>query len=207
MRPDHLPPCSRLCARALVSRPRLRERPARRVWQGFTLINALLCVAVLAIVGLIALPSFQASIQQHRLQVLASDFSHDLQLARSLAIGGQQSLRLSVLGSPGGSCYILHGAGDDRCRCSPTAAQCDGDAHPLRFRWIASSSHTRIAANVPGITLHAGEGFVTSAGTFRVEEPRSGRGIWYVVSPAGRVRSCAQGWALRPLPPCSGAAA
>ncbi len=207
MRPDLPPSRSPLCAHVVRSLPRLCARPARRIWRGFTLINALLCVAVLGIVCLIALPSFQASIRQHRLQTLAADFSHDLQLARSLAIGGQKSLRLSVLGSPGGSCYVLHGASHDRCRCSASTAQCDGETHPIRFRWIASGSHTQIAANVPGITLHAGEGFVTSAGTFRVEEPASGRGIWYVVSPVGRVRTCAQGWASQALPPCSGAVA
>lgn len=207
MRPDHLPSRSNVCPHAVRMGPRLCVRSARRTGQGFTLVNALLCLAVLGIVCLIALPSFQASIRQHRLQALAADFSHDLQLARSLAIGGQQSLRLSVLGSLGGSCYILHSAAHDRCRCTASTAQCDGEALPIRFRWIASSSHTQIAANVPGITLHTGEGFVTSAGTFRVEEPASGRGIWYVVSPVGRVRSCAQGWASRALPSCSGGAA
>ena len=207
MCPDHPPSRPSHCAHVVCVRPRPGARPARRFWRGFTLINALLCVAVLGIVCLIALPSFQASVRQHRLQTLAADFSHDLQLARSLAIGGQQSLRLSVLGTPSGSCYILHGSPHDRCRCSASAVQCDGESHVIRSRWIANGSHTQIAANVPGITLHAGEGFVTSAGTFRVEDPASGRAIWYVVSPVGRVRTCTQGWASRALPPCSGGVA
>lgn len=207
MCPDHPLACPRRFASTRPLRARSGEKRAHGPSRGFTLINALLCMAVLAIVCLVALPSFQASIQQRRLQTLAADFAHDLQLARSLAIGGQQSLRLSVLHAPGGSCYVLHGAAHDRCRCTPDTAHCDGDARPIRFRWIASGSNTRIAANVPGITLHAGEGFVTSAGTFRVEEPRSGQGIWYVVSPVGRVRSCARGWSTSTLPPCSPAAA
>lgn len=176
-----------------------------RAPRGFTLIGALLCVLILSIVALIALPSFQATLRQHRLETLAADFAHDLQLARSLAISGQQALRLSVLLENGGSCYVLHSAAHDQCHCSAAAASCLQEGPPIRYRWIATGSRTRITANVPGVTLHAGEGFVTSAGTFRVEDPGAGRAIWYVVSPLGRVRPCSQGWSSLMLPPCGSA--
>lgn len=174
--------------------------------RGFSLAGCLVSLAIAGILCLIALPSFEAALLRHRLQALAADFSHDLQLARSLAVGGEQSLRLSAPPVSGGTCYILHISLHDRCHCSSLGASCDGEPRPLRHRWVASSSRLQLTANVPGITLHAGEGFVTPAGTFRVEETGRGRGIWYVVSPAGRVRPCTRDWPYGELLPCRAAA-
>lgn len=183
----------------------MRTRLAHQ--QGFGLIQALLGVALLGILSQIALPALHEAVSRRRIETLAAAFLHDLQLARSLAINGERPLRLSVLLAAGGSCYVLHQAPHDRCRCTASGASCEGEEVPLKHRWIAASSRTRIAANVAGITLHPGEGFVTSAGTFRIEQPATGRGIWYVVSPVGRVRSCVRAFDSGRLPPCSAAAA
>lgn len=170
--------------------------------RGFSLINALLTLALLGVLGQIAWPALQKAVLRRRLETLATEFGHDLQLARSLALSGEQALRLSVILEPGGSCYVLHQASHDRCHCSATTARCEPGTPPIKFRWIAGSSGTRLMANVPGVTLHPGEGFVTSAGTFRIEQSSTGHGIWYVLSPAGRVRSCARHWEPSALPPC-----
>lgn len=188
--------------RSPMARPAL-DRQAR----GFSLAGCLVCLAVAGLLCLIALPAFESALLRHRLQALAADFSHDLQLARSLAVSGEQALRLSAPPVSGGTCYVLHLALHDRCRCSSAGASCDGEPRPLRHRWVASASRLQVTANVPGITLHAGEGFVTPGGTFRVEELGHGRGIWYVVSPAGRVRPCTRDWAHGELPPCRATAA
>ncbi len=173
--------------------------------RGFSLVGALLSVALLSILCSVAVPALHELVNRRRLEILAADFSHDLQLARSLAINGEQALRLSVLADAGGSCYVLHQAMHDRCRCTALDASCEGEASPVKHRWVAASSHARVAANVPGVTLHPGEGFVTSAGTFRIEQAATGRGIWYVISPVGRIRSCAHHWAPSALPSCSSA--
>ena len=158
---------------------------------------------MLGVLGQIAWPAWHGAVLKRRLETLAVEFAHDLQLARSLALSGERALRLSVIHASGGSCYVLHLAPHDRCHCTPTEAGCESDSAPIRYRWIASSSGTRLMANVPGVTLHPGEGFVTSAGTFRIEQSATGRGIWYLLSPAGRVRSCARDWAPSALPPCT----
>lgn len=185
--------------------PTSRQDLGRR-FRGFSLAGCLVCLAVVGILCHIALPAFESALLRHRLQTLAADVSHDLQLARSLAVSGQQALRLSAPPGSGGTCYILHLSLHDRCLCSSRGASCDGEPRPLRHRWVASSSRLELTANVPGITLHAGEGFVTPGGTFRVEERGRGRGIWYVVSPTGRVRPCTHDWSYGELPPCRTAA-
>lgn len=174
--------------------------------RGFGLASILLSLAVLGILSQIAWPAFQEMVSKRRLETLAAAFAHDLQLARSLALHGEQPLRLSVSLDAAGSCYVLHHAAHDRCRCSAAGASCDDEPEPLKHRWIAGSSRTRLAANVPGVTLHPGEGFVTSAGTFRIEHTGTGRGIWYVLSPTGRVRPCVKDWPSSALPPCLSAA-
>ncbi|HLO96792.1 MAG TPA: GspH/FimT family pseudopilin [Burkholderiaceae bacterium] len=172
--------------------------------RGFSLAGALVTIAVLGVLSQIAWPALQDAIDRRRLETLAADFAHDLQLARSLAVSGEQALRLSVTLDAAGSCYVLHLAPHDHCRCSAAGARCSGDAPLFRHRWIAGATRMRIAANVSGVTLHPGEGFVTSAGTFRIEQPSTGRGIWYVLSPVGRVRSCAKDWEPSALPRCTG---
>ncbi|MBB2486395.1 hypothetical protein H5407_14315 [Mitsuaria sp. WAJ17] len=159
-------------------------------------------LAVLGVLSQLALPALQSAVIKRRLETLAAEFAHDLQLARSLALSGEQALRLSVIRLPGGTCYVLHLAPHDRCHCGATGAHCESDAAPVKYRWIAGASGTRLTANVSGVTLHPGEGFVTSAGTFRVEQSATGRGIWYLLSPAGRVRACARDWGPSALPPC-----
>ncbi|MGM9515166.1 GspH/FimT family pseudopilin [Roseateles sp. DB2] len=181
--------------------PRPPQRSAPQ--EGFALLSALISVAVLALLSQIAWPALQEAVSRRRLETLAADFAHDLQLARSLALSGEQALRLSVTLAPAGSCYVLHQAAHDRCHCTAITARCEEAAAPLKHRWVAASSRIRIAANVPGVTLHPGEGFVTSAGTFRVEQTDSGRGIWYVLSPVGRVRRCAKDWEPSALPRCT----
>lgn len=65
-----------------------------RVYQGFTLIELMVTVAVLAIVMAVAVPSFNRQIQNNRSLVVGEDFAHMINLARSEALKRGQAVAL-----------------------------------------------------------------------------------------------------------------
>lgn len=76
----------------LVTRPRSRPVP------GFTLIETMVVVSLLAIVGTIAAPSFRSFIGTMNAKSAAFDLISDLAVARSEAIKGNQVTTLAPVG-------------------------------------------------------------------------------------------------------------
>ena len=66
-----------------------------RLLRGFTLIEAMITVAVAAILFTVAVPSFKDTIRQNRLTTQANEFITALNLARSEAIRRSQSVTVT----------------------------------------------------------------------------------------------------------------
>lgn len=62
--------------------------------RGFTLLEAMVTVAILAILVGIGVPSFRATIERNRVTTIANDFLYHLQLTRSEAVKLDQSIVL-----------------------------------------------------------------------------------------------------------------
>ena len=108
--------------------------PVRLPASGFTLVELLIGILVLAIVSAIALPSFDGFRARQRLKGAAENLYTDLQYARSEAV--QRNTRVVVNFSTGSSwCYGLRVDDDGTgCDCS-TAGSCglktvSGAAYP-----------------------------------------------------------------------------
>lgn len=85
---------------------------------GFTLIELMVVIALVAIVVMLAAPSFNSMIAMQRLRGTSTQLTTDLQLARSEAASRQDTVGISFKSTPGGpSCYIVHTCG------KPTSAQ------------------------------------------------------------------------------------
>ena len=67
--------------------------------RGLTLIELMVTVAILAIMALIALPSFQSTLSRNRLSGAAESLAQDMHLARSQAI--QDGCTVTITFSPG----------------------------------------------------------------------------------------------------------
>lgn len=104
-------------------------KPAKRS-TGFTLVEAMVTVAVLGILLAVAIPNFSDFVRKKRLEGVAKEFVADLALARSEVIAsGQGNNRAATFRfAQDGSCYVLYvykNLEQPRCNCTrPVGSAC-----------------------------------------------------------------------------------
>jgi type IV fimbrial biogenesis protein FimT len=110
----------------------VRRRP-----RGLTLIEIVLALAVLAILGAIALPGYHARAERERLGGAAEALAADINEARFEAARQGRELHLNVVDGPGW-CWAVATASD--CPC--------GSGQACQLRSAREPDH-------PGVTLHS----------------------------------------------------
>ena len=93
---------------------------------GFTLVELMVVLAVLAVLLLIAAPSFREVLDVQRVRGVGDQFITDVQLARSEAAGRQERVGISFR-PPAATmtCYTIHTCGSrptNTCVCDCTGA-------------------------------------------------------------------------------------
>ena len=166
--------------------PKTGNRPQH----GLTLLELTIVVAITAIVGAAAAPSFRALIDARRLESAATRLAADIQLARSEAIARNRPLRLSLFTGSHASCWIVHTGAAADCRCSDSAgAVCGASARLIKAVALADSERVSVGGNVASILFDPLHGTSTPTGTLRLVGARGGA-VHHVVNVVGRVRSC-----------------
>ncbi len=163
--------------------------------RGLTLMELMVTVAIMAILIVLVVPSFNSFLARGRLTGAAEALAQDLQLARSEAMRRNTEVRFSF--SPGGTwCYGSVAAGT-ACTCttlnSCTLRQVDGGAYP-GVTMSAPSFPSNTTTFTPRLGMaNAGTVEFThpNAGTLRVslgveEEPDSASQV-HVCSTSGRL--------------------
>jgi prepilin-type N-terminal cleavage/methylation domain-containing protein len=139
---------------------------SRRANAGLTLIELVTALAILAIVSVLAVPSFEDFRVRERLKGAANNLYTDLQFARSEAVQRNAQVTVSFV-TGAGWCYGIH-QGNAACDCA-TANSC--------------SIKTVSGTDFPGISISQAQ-FVSGAGT----------ADWYVIDPRrGQVVDAAGG--------------
>ncbi len=178
----------------------LRRQPAG---YGFTLVELLIALTVLALVTAGALPSLAEALERRRLAGVSLQTLALLQQARLEAQTRDEVLRVAVRGASGGlTCLLLHTGPAGSCGCEPAPATLDdsptGPSGPDRFcapgsellRLVVASpaQGLRLSLNVASMSFDPSLGTTTPTG--RVELRGRRTAIAHVVSVMGRVRRC-----------------
>ena len=156
---------------------------------GLSLLEMAIVVAILAIVGATAVPSFTALVDARRLDSAATRLAADIQFVRGEAIARNQSLRLSVRAGLDATCWIVHTGSAGDCSCAATGTVCAGETLAIKSVVLPSAERVDVAGNVASIVFDPLHGTSTPTGTLRVTDAR-GRAVHHVVNVLGRVRSC-----------------
>jgi len=108
----------------------IRATPPRS--RGFTLIEAMVVLAVVAIVVVLAAPSMTRMIEMRRLRGTNDQLLTDVQLARAEAVSRQERVAITFGGNTSMTCYTIHTCGTESsnsCRCDCTAAANEASAN------------------------------------------------------------------------------
>ncbi len=157
---------------------------------GLTLLELIICVAVLAVLGMLALPSLGTQLEKQRLRHAAQTLAGDIAEARFLA--AQRGLPVHLLAQDGPQwCWGVAMSSGCDCRAA-----------------LACRIHAVPAANHPGIRLLTAmalqlepTGEVQAAASTTFESSRGDR-LRVDVSPQGRPRICALSGTWPQLPAC-----
>lgn len=93
-------------------------RAARIRAVGFTLIELMVVIAVVATLALLAAPSFQDMILMQRLRGINAQVVTDLQFARNEAAARSQIVRINFGSDSAQTCYAIYTSGGNSTRCN-----------------------------------------------------------------------------------------
>ena len=87
---------------------------------GFTMVELLITIVILAVLAGIAVPSMREFIARQRVEAIAKELATDLRYLRTEAIQRRRDVEILFLQSTDGatSCYVLYFVGEDGERCS-----------------------------------------------------------------------------------------
>lgn len=171
--------------------------------RGLSLVETMCALAITLVLLAGALPMVRDLRAGQALQATAALLETDIQLAKSEAAQGSESVRLSVQSlGVGGSCYTVHTGAAQACRCQGGGqAQCDAGARLLRLAEQPGAGGIMLGPVQRSILFDGGKGTVTPTATIKVTD-RDGRAIHQVINIMGRVRSCTPNRGLGGLKTC-----
>lgn len=120
--------------------------------RGFTLVELLVVVAVLAVILTLAAPSFRSMIEMQRLRSITSQLVTDLQFARNEAVQRNTLLRVSFEKNDDMTCYTLYTspALGNRCDCRHGAGEaCRDFADNREVRTVQIPASLAVKVEIP----------------------------------------------------------
>ena len=142
----------------------MRSRNASRRF-GFTVVELLIVVALVAVVLTLAAPSFREMIELRRLRSISAQVVTDVQFARSEAASRQRRVYITFGPPPvpaiAMSCYVIHTcASNDNsgciCNCAaPAGSRCVGNPNDIEVRTVQvpTSSGVKVNLTAAGASL------------------------------------------------------
>lgn len=185
----------------------MRARPSRR---GFTLIELIIVVGLVAVVLGLAAPNFFDYLLVQRLKGVHSQLITDLQFGRSEAVAKNIAARFVFKSDASSTCYTIYtvppgSPSSLRCNCLlGTGSACSGGATELRTHTVPRSSGVRFVTVdgvdpafaidhvTGGLLAIPTDTFASPLDAFVVETViDGGRSLRTTIGRAGRVTYCA----------------
>ena len=178
---------------------------ARRASGGFTLIELMIVVAVIAVILTLAAPSFRDMILMQRLRGINAQLVTDMAFARSEAISRGTFVRVHFKSNTATSCYTISAGpshtGEPRCDC--LLQSCPTNAVGIRTVQYPASDSVMVAPRIPsynrytidprtgGIVVIGPDGPEPSTPEIEIESSiDSSRVFRNAVSVSGRIKVC-----------------
>lgn len=158
--------------------------------RGLTLIELAITLAVLAVLGAIALPGLGAGLERQRLQATAQALAADIADARFEAARRGQALHVQA---SGGAAWCWAVSEDPACPC--------GAAQACQLRNVRAADHPGVRL-VSAQTLRLEPAGGAQAGTAATLESPRGDRLRVDIGPLGRTRICAAAGAWPRMQPC-----
>jgi type IV fimbrial biogenesis protein FimT len=166
--------------------------------RGLTLIELMVTVAIIAVLLVLVVPSFNIFLARSRLTGAAEALAQDLQFARSEALRSNADVTLSL--SPGDPWCFGSVPGNTACDCTTlnacTLRRVDSNA----YMGVTMAAPTTFAGNATTFTARLG---VANAGVVEFTHPDViGTALRVRLGAAGQVSICSTVGALGPHPAC-----
>lgn len=104
----------------MTNQPAPWRRQRRAVAPGFTLIEVMITLVILAVLLAIAVPSMREFVARKRVEGIAQELATDLRLLKSQQIQRRRSVGILFGSNDSVTCYSLYfiGTGDENCDCT-----------------------------------------------------------------------------------------
>lgn len=158
---------------------------------GFTLVELIVTLAIVAIVATIAVPSFQEMLTKNRVKGAAEAIYSDMQLARQESIKRNSVISVTFGSNSGGWCYGLDDAsGSCDCTAATSASNCTIGSGTTAFSKVVqgATNFNGVALTSSNITFDNVRGTATTTGTNTVSVGSYQASV--VVGALGSVRIC-----------------
>lgn len=169
--------------------------------QGLTLIELLVGLAVMVVLGALALPTVGARMERQRLVLAAETLAADLTEARFEAV--RRAVAVTVTAQPGRQwCWSLHGSGALASHVMATAAGHAPSACPQpAMRHVSERAHPGVVMAMGNSNRLLADGTAQAATVAVFESPRGER-LRVDLLALGRSRICAANPPLHRYPLC-----
>ena len=163
----------------------------RYAQKGFTLIETMVFVALLAILTAVAVPSFKDMMINRRLEGKASEYISHFNWARSLAVSSNEAVNLHIATGESASCYVVFQGPINDCSCNANGAVCTSAGNDLLAVVLPHSDGVRVSARTESarIRINPKQGTISPTLT-AIFTADNGKVIHNISNILGRTRSC-----------------